>query len=282
MSKDYYKILEVNESSSDEEIKKAFRKLAIQYHPDKNPGNAEAEQKFKEVAEAYENLSDPKKKRSYDSTRRYGGSGYAAFNEDFFNDMFKTARGGQDWSSFFDASFGQQFKETKAQDVSAEIKITLEDAFYGATKKIGVGMNIEEVQIPIGAQSGQRIRIKGKGQKGWNPELNGDLILIINIVNHAQFSRQGHDLITTASVDIPTAMIGGDFYVDIFNERLKVTVSPLQVNKRVRLKEKGMMTSLGLRGDLYINLEVHLPEKLTDEEFQFFVRMKDRIKNQAS
>lgn len=282
MSKDYYKILEVNESASDEEIKKAFRKLAVQYHPDKNPGNVEAEQKFKEVAEAYENLSDPKKKRSYDSTRKYGGSGYAAFNEDFFNDMFRGARGNQDWSSVFEGVYGQQFKETKAQDVSADIKITLEDAFFGATKRIGVGMNIEEVQIPIGAQNGQKIRIKGKGQKGWNPELNGDLILIISIVNHQQFSRQGHDLITNASVDLPTAMVGGEFYVDIFNERLKVTVSPLQANKRVRLKEKGMMTSLGLRGDLYINLEVHLPEKLTDEEFEFFVKMKDRIKNQAS
>jgi len=273
MSKDYYKILEVTESSSDEEIKKSYRKLAMQYHPDKNPGNAEAEQKFKEVAEAYDHLSDPKKKRSYDNGRRFGGS----FNQDFFQDMF-TGRGAQDWSSIFEGAFGQQFKESKAQDVSAEIKITLEDAFYGATKKIGVGMNIEDVQIPIGAQNGQRIRIKGKGQKGWNPELNGDLILIINIVNHSQFSRRGHDLITNAKVDLPTAMVGGEFHIEVFGEKLKVTVSPLQGNKTVRLKEKGMMTSLGLRGDLYINLEVELPERLTDEEFQFFVKMKDRLK----
>jgi DnaJ-class molecular chaperone len=279
MSKDYYKILEVAENSSDDEIKKSYRKLAMQYHPDKNPGSAEAEQKFKEIAEAYEHLSDPKKKRSYDSAKRYGG--YSTFNDDFFNDMFKGARGAQDWSSMFEGAFGQQFKEAKAHDVSAEIKITLEDAFFGVTKRIGVGMNIEEVQIPIGAQNGQRIKIKGKGQKGWNPELNGDLILIINIVPHSQFSRQGHDLITNATVDLATAMIGGEFYIDVFNERLKVTIVSLQSNKRVRLKEKGMMTSLGLRGDLYVNLEVALPEKLTEEEFEFFVRMKDRQKQKS-
>jgi DnaJ-class molecular chaperone len=278
MSKDYYKILGVSEASSDEDIKKSYRKLAMQYHPDKNPGNVEAEQKFKEIAEAYEHLSDPKKKRAYDNGKKFGGG---AFGHDFFQDMFTGRGGNQDWSSFFDTAFGAQFKDSKAQDVSAEIKITLEDAFFGATKKIGVGMNIEDVQIPIGAQNGQRIRIKGKGQKGWNPELNGDLILIISIVPHSQFSRQGHDLITNASIDLPTAMIGGDFYIDIFNERLKVTVSPLHPNKRVRLKEKGMMTSLGLRGDLYINLEVALPEKITDEEFEFFVKMKDRLKQKS-
>lgn len=273
MSKDYYKILEVAENSSDDEIKKSYRRLAMQFHPDKNPGNSEAEQQFKEIAEAYEHLSDPKKKRSYDSSsKRYGGY------EDVFSDMFKGTRGAQDWSSMFEGAFGQQFKESKAHDVSAEIKITLEDAFFGATKRIGVGMNVEEVIIPLGAQNGQRIRIKGKGQKGWNPDLNGDLILIINIVPHPQFSREGHDLITNATLDLPTAMIGGEFYIEVFNERLKVSVNSLQTNKRVRLKEKGMMTSLGLRGDLYINLEVALPEKLTDEEYEFFVRMKDRQK----
>lgn len=272
MSKDYYKILEVAENSSDDEIKKSYRRLAMQFHPDKNPGNSEAEQQFKEIAEAYEHLSDPKKKRSYDSSKRYGGY------EDVFSDMFKGARGAQDWSSMFEGAFGQQFKESKAHDVSAEIKITLEDAFFGATKRIGVGMNVEEVIIPLGAQNGQRIRIKGKGQKGWNPDLNGDLILIINIVPHPQFSREGHDLITNATLDLPTAMIGGEFYIEVFNERLKVSVNSLQTNKRVRLKEKGMMTSLGLRGDLYINLEVALPEKLSDEEYEFFVRMKDRQK----
>lgn len=275
MSKDYYKILNVTKKSSIEEIKKSYRKLAMQYHPDKNPGNAEAEQKFKEAADAYEHLSDPKKKRAYDNERS------GNFGQDFFQDMFTGNKGAQDWSSVFEDTFGQQFRESKPQDVSAEIKITLDDAFYGAEKKVGVGINVEEITIPVGAQTGQRIRIKGKGQKGWNPELNGDLVLIINIVPHSQFSRQGHDLITNASVDLPTAMIGGDFYVDIFRERLKVTVTSLYHNKRVRLKEKGMMTSLGLRGDLYINLEIEIPEKLTDEEFEFFVKMKDRLKQKS-
>jgi DnaJ-class molecular chaperone len=275
MSKDYYKILNVTEKTSIEDIKKSYRKLAMQYHPDKNPGNAEAEQRFKEIADAYEHLSDPKKKRAYDNGRN------GNFGQDFFQDMFTGNKGTQDWSSVFEHTFGQQFRESKPQDVSAEIKITLDDAFYGAEKKVAVGINVEEITIPVGAQTGQRIRIKGKGQKGWNPELNGDLVLIINIIPHSQFSRQGHDLITNASIDLPTAMIGGDFYVDIFRERLKVTVTSLQHNKRVRLKEKGMMTSLGLRGDLYINLEIEIPEKLTDEEFEFFVKMKDRLKQKS-
>jgi curved DNA-binding protein len=275
MNTDYYKLLGVNESSTDEEIKKSYRKLAMQYHPDKNAGDQEAERKFKEIAEAYEHLSDPNKKRVYDAKRR-GGPAYDTF---FGPNMGGFGMGERDWSSFFDSTFGQQFRESKAQDVAAEIKITLEEAFFGAKKKIGVGMNIEEIDIPAGAQNGQRIKIKGKGQKGWNPSLNGDLILIINIIPHSQFSRQGHDLITNAQVDLPTAMVGGEFYIEVFKETLKVTVSPLQGNKTVRLKEKGMMTNLGLRGDLYVNLEVKLPEKLTDEEFEFFVRMKDKIKN---
>jgi curved DNA-binding protein len=248
----------------------------MQYHPDKNAGDKEAEQKFKEIAEAYEHLSDPAKKGNYDARRR-GGPAYDTF---FGPNMGGFGMGEKDWSSFFDQVFGQQFKETKAQDVTAEIKISLEEAFYGAKKKIGVGMNIEEIEIPIGAQNGQRIKLKGKGQKGWNPNLNGDLILVITVLPHPQFSRQGHDLITMASVDLPTAMIGGEFYINVFKETLKVSVSPLQGNKTVRLKEKGMTTSLGLRGDLYVNLEVKLPERLTDEEFEFFVRMKNRIKTE--
>lgn len=276
--KDYYKILEVGEAASAEEIKKSYRKLAMQYHPDKNPGDKEAEQKFKEIAEAYEHLSDPAKKGQYDARRR-GGPAFDAF---FGANSGGFGMGEKDWSSFFDQVFGQQFRETKAQDVVAEIKITLEEAFYGAKKKIGVGMNIEEIEIPVGAQDGQKIKLKGKGQKGWNPSLNGDLLLVIKVIPHSQFLRKGHDLVTTASIDLPTAMVGGEFYINVFKETLKVSVSGLQGNKTVRLKEKGMNTALGIRGDLYVNLEVALPERLTTEEFEFFVKMKDRIKNEKT
>ena len=273
MSKDYYKILEVSESSSAEEIKKSYRKLAMQFHPDKNPGNAEAEQKFKDLAEAYNTLSDPSKKRSYDLSKM-GRVNWDSYSKDFTANYASAF--GDDWSSFFDNAFGAQFKNSKAQDVTAELKITLEDAFYGTKKKISVGMNIEEVDIPQGSTNGQRIKLKGRGQKGWNPELNGDLILIIRITQHKQFAVNGYDLYTNAEVDLPTALIGGDFYIDIFKERLKVVITPGQGKKTVRLKEKGMMTSLGLRGDLYINLDVKLPETLTEEEHEFFVKMKER------
>jgi curved DNA-binding protein len=277
MSKDYYKILEVSNGSSAEEIKKSYRKLAMQFHPDKNPGDAEAEQKFKDIAEAYDVLSDPAKKRNYDLGRiQKTAPNWDSYSKDFTSTY--TSAFGEDWSTFFDNAFGQQFKNSKAQDVTAELKITLEDAFYGAKKKIGVGMNIEEVDVPQGSKDGQRIKLKGKGQKGWNPELNGDLILIIKIAQHKQFAVHGYDLYTNAEVDLPTAMVGGDFYIDVFKERLKVVITPGQGKKTVRLKEKGMMTSLGLRGDLYINLDVKLPETLTDEEFQFFVKMKEKYK----
>jgi len=259
---DYYSVLNLNENSSDDEIKKSYRKLALLYHPDKNINNHEAELKFKEINEAYTILSDPKKKRNYDSSR---SNNYAKYNN-------------TNWSTFFDNTYGQYFKDSKAQDFFVDVRITLEEAFYGAKKKISVDINIEEIEIPMGVQNGHTIKIKGKGQKGWNPEMNGDLIVIINIIQHPRFIRQGHDLITNADINLPTALVGGYFFIDIFNERLKITVNPMQY-KKIRIKEKGMMTSLGLRGDLYINLEVKLPEKLTEQEQEFFIKMKEGYAN---
>ena len=264
---DFYKLLNLDENFTEDDLKKSYRKLVLQYHPDRNPGNLASEQIFKKVVEAYDVLSDSNKKKSYDLGRN---------NQQFTDKQYYDTS--TKWSTHFDNTYGHFFRESKASDFFIDVKITLDEAFYGAKKKIGVDSNIEEIQIPIGVQNGHIIKIKGKGQKGWNPELNGDLILNINIIQHPIFTRQGHDLITEVKINLPTALVGGFCYLDVFNERLKITVKPMQYNK-IRIKEKGMMTSLGLRGDLYINLRVELPEKLTEEESDFFIKMKEKYVN---
>lgn len=264
---DYYKILNLDKNFTEDEIKKSYRKLVLEYHPDKNPGDLKSEQNFKKIVEAYEILSDPNKKRNYD----------ILYNIQHAPHYYDTST---KWSTHFDNTYGQFFKDEKAPNFFINLKITLEEAFYGAKKKIGIdSINIEDIQIPIGVQNGHTIKIRGKGQKGWNPELNGDLIININIMQHPIFVRQGHDLVTEAEISLPTALVGGFFYIDVFNEKLKITVKPMQYNKKIRIKEKGMMTSLGLRGDLYIDLKVKLPETLTEEESNFFIKMKEKYAN---
>lgn len=267
MNKDLYSILEVSEKATAEEIKKAYRNLAIKYHPDRNK-EAGAEDKFKEIASAYETLGDPKKKEQYDYSRR-----------PLYNESFDFRSWDVDFSSFFDSRYGQQFTGRKGSDVRSDLKVTVEEAFFGAVKQIYVGMEAVEFRVEPGALNGSTTRLSGKGQRGSTPELNGDLIVQIAYLKHPYIEDvRGVDFYMSHKIDIATATIGGFVHLDILNETLKIKIKPgTQPGSSFRVQGKGMMTRVGLRGDLYIKISVEIPTELSSIERDFFEKMQQGL-----
>ncbi len=236
--KDYYQILEAAPDADEKQIKQTYRKLARQYHPDVNPGNKEAEQKFKEINEAYEVLSDPEQRKKYDELRadyqRYrqtGGHpqdyswdtwaaqpgegarvhyGDAADLEDLFGAT-------SPYSDFFTQTFGETQEDTReprrGRDLESKLQVTLEEAFHGGTRTLQVGERRIEAQIPPGVNTGSRIRLAGQGEPGRNGGPPGDLYLIVHVPPHSLFEREGDDLDVEVAVDIYTAALGGEVRV---------------------------------------------------------------------
>jgi len=297
--KDYYKTLGVDKKASQEEIKKAYRKLAVQYHPDKNVGNKEAEEKFKLINEAHEVLSDPEKRKKYDElgenwNKFQGQPGSGSAWSDFgngqqgrryqqqgdFNDIF----GGSGFSDFFEAFFGkgggrrtQTENQYKGQDFEAEATITLEEAWHGTSRIIQ--LNDEKLRITVkpGVYDGQLLRIKGKGGEGSTDKYRGDLYVRIRILPHAVFTRKNDDLHAIQNIDLYTAVLGGDTLVKTLSGTVKVAIAAGTPNgKTLRIKGKGMPVSdaSGTFGDLYLKLEVMIPTNLTEKEKQLFEQLK--------
>ena len=298
--KDYYKILGVDKKASQDDIKKAYRKMAVQYHPDKNPGNKEAEEKFKLANEAHEVLGDPEKRKKYDTlgenwnrfqSQPGGGYGYGTgpqgqsyqFEGDLA-DLF----GGMDGSGdFFETFFGQggarsgrgRTKQShyKGQDYETEIEISLEEAFQGAVRIIHVHKEKLRISVKPGAYDGQLLRIKGKGASGTKPELRGDLYVRIKVRPHAYFRRKVDDLYCSQAIDLYTAVLGGDVLVKTLDSTIKVQVpESTPNNKTIRIKGKGMPSQAraGTFGDLYVQLEVAIPTNLSSEEKRLFDQLK--------
>ncbi len=292
--KDYYKVLEVDKSASQDDIKKAYRKLAIKYHPDKNQNNKAAEEKFKQINEANEVLSDPEKRKKYDelgvnwknfeqqgtrgSSNPFGKSGngeyyYEGDPGDFFG-------GGH--SDFFEQFFGKRTgrggaANQKGRDQETTMEISLEEAFHGASRI----MQLENEKIRIsskpGAFDGQVLRIKGKGAKGVGENNNGDLFVNIHVKPHPFFTQKGNDLYTVHSLDLYTAVLGGDTVVNTLTGQMKVKITAgTQNDHTIRIKGKGMPLSNNpsLSGDLYIKLKILIPEKLTDKEKELFEELR--------
>ncbi len=285
--KDYYKILGISKNSSKEEIKKTYRKLAIKWHPDKNLGNKGAEEKFKEISEAYDVLGDEEKRKKYDEL----GEDWRHFKEDERQGDFNWSKwgqhqsGGDDFSDFFSNIFGQRRggrtgrnPTTRGRDYKTKTTISLEESYYGVTKTIQ--LNNEKIRITIkpGIKDGQNLRIKGKGSKGINGGPSGDLIIQIHVPAHHLYKWIGNDLQQLLMIDIYTAILGGKVELNTFLGPINITVPPgTQNGKLFRVKGKGMPVYLkaGQFGDMMVKVNVKIPSKLSLTEENLFIRLKE-------
>ena len=286
---DYYKILGIDKHASEEDIKKAYRKLARKLHPDLNPNDKEAHQKFQQINEANEVLSDPEKRKKYDT---YGKDWQQAgqFEQQQRSGRQQQNTGGQqfyenadagDFSSFFDSMFGgsgRSSRQTKfrGQDYNAELKLNLTDALVTHQQTLAVnGKNIR-ITIPAGIEHGQIIKLKGYGSPGVNGGPAGDLYITFAISAHPAYKRLGNDLFTTVKIDLYTALLGGEKTIETLTGKVKLTVKPeTQPGTKIRLKGKGfpVYKKEGETGDLYITYEVELPTHLTEEQKKLFIEL---------
>lgn len=299
--KDYYQILQVDKNASDKDIKRAYRKLARQYHPDKNPNNKAAEEKFKEINEAYEVLGNPENRAKYDqlgrSYQRYQQMGGAPDGFDFsqwssaggqrvnvdFDDLFGGSGG---FSDFFNAIFGDMRQrqaagsgyfdqqgprvrmDPRSQDIEHKVTISLEEAYHGTTRRlVREGGEPFTAKIPPGAKNGTKIRLRGKGSAG--PAGAGDLFLVVQVQPHPTFKRDGHNLKVTVKVDVTTAVLGGKVTVPTMTGPVKLTIpSGTQGGRTFRLTGKGMphLRDSNQLGDLLATIQIQVPSQLTEQQ----------------
>ena len=282
--KDYYKILGVDRSASERDIKQAYRKLARQYHPDVNPGDKSAEEKFKQINEAYEVLSDKDDRQKYD---KYGdqwqhaeqfekAQRQQAQSRDFNQGGRRVYYGEGDFGSLFDDLLGSfrfnrgQAQPRRARSQEHPVEVTLEEAYRGTTRTLSFadGKRLE-VKVPAGVRTGSRVRLAGKGARG------GDLYLIVSVKPHSTFERSGDDLYVGVSVPLAVAMLGGEVQVPNLKGKVALKIPPETQNGRTfRLAGQGM-PHLGKssRGDLMARVRVVLPDKLSSEEKELFKKL---------
>jgi curved DNA-binding protein len=303
--KDYYNILGVDRQASEAEIKRAYRKLAIQHHPDKNPGDARAEDRFKEINEAYEVLSDPAKRQKYDQLgsqyeawqRRGGRTGGFDWSQwaggmpggvhvevGDMDDLF-----GGGFSDFFNSIFGgmgtggpstsRRTRRTAGRVPTHEqqIEISLSEAYSGTTRLLQMNGRRLEVTIPAGARSGTKVRISGQARAG-AAQGEGDLYLAIKVAPDPRFERRGDDLHTQIDIDLYTAVLGGEVQVPTLGGTVVLTIPPgSQPGQSFRLRGRGMprLRKKNEPGDLYAHLNIILPRKLDAKQRQLFEQLRD-------
>ncbi len=297
--KDYYNILGVSKGATPEEIKKAFRKMAVKYHPDKNPGNKEAEEKFKQMNEAYDVLGDAGKKKKYDelgdSWKHYQQQGRGAEDFDWSSWAGRGNGRRQAWnrtgeesfdesgfSDFFETLFGQKKtagrkRDFKGEDFQGEITISLEEACTGVAREFEVNGKKIRIRLKPGTRHGQVIRLKGYGGRGSREGLGGDLLLHINIPPHPDFERKDNDLYITVQADLYTLLLGGKITVRTWKGAIRMEIPrETQTGRVLRMKGMGMphYGNEKLSGDLYVKVEVVLPEKLSAEEIKLFQQLQ--------
>lgn len=320
--RDYYNILNIEKNATPEEIKKAYRKLAREYHPDVNPDDPNAEEKFKDINEAYQVLSDQDKRDKYDrfgsQWKQYqqnggraedfdwsqwagqaqrGGTQYRTVSQEELEQMFGGGLGG--FSDFFETLFGgvsgartarrptgqrTPGVQTFGRDIEHPVEITLEEAFQGTTRLLNFedGHRIE-ASIPAGVKSGSRIRLSGQGSGG--AQGAGDLYLKIKVRLHSTFDRKGDDLRISQPVDFFTALLGGETTVSTIDKSVKLSIPPeTDSGKTFRLKGLGMpkLNNPDQRGDLYATIEVQVPKNLTPEQKQQFTALKESLSEKGT
>ena len=286
---DYYKILGLSKSATQDEIKKAYRKLARENHPDLHKDNADANKKFQQINEANEVLSDVEKRKKYDKygkdwkdgdayekarQQQYGGGPFGGgqgfgggqsygggFEEGGFSDFF---------SSLFGGAAGPQSRgrtRTRGRDVNATLNLNLTDVMNSDKQTLTIDGKKIRVTIPAGMQTGQVLKLKGQGQSG------GDLLITFQITNNTKYELKGNDFYEKVDIDLYTALLGGSHTIDTPHGKLKLTVPPeTQNNTKIRLKGKGfaIFKSDNKFGDLYVTYQVLLPKDLTEEEKKLF------------
>ncbi|MES2776784.1 MAG: J domain-containing protein [Bacteroidota bacterium] len=292
---DYYEILGVPKTADAETIKAAYRKLARKLHPDLNPNDKDANKKFQQVNEANEVLSDPEKRKKYDtygkdwehaeefekakqsrgqSQHSYGQSNDSGFGNDDFSEFFSSMFGGSGPGS---QGRGSQVKY-RGQDYQAELKLHLEAAYSTHQQTLTVnGKNIR-ITIPAGVENGQVIKLKGHGGPGRNGGPSGDLFITFVIENNTIYKRSGDDLHLTAGLDLYTALLGGEITVDTLGGKIKLKVKPeTQNGTKTRLKGKGfpVYKKEGQFGDLYITYSIKLPTNLTEQQKELFKQLSE-------
>ncbi len=302
--KDYYQILGVGKSATEKEIKQAYRKLARKYHPDVNPNNKAAQEKFKEINEANDVLSDPDKRRKYDTLganwQQYEQYQRAGGQEPFQYGQYRTTINPEDLghifgnmgddlggvSDFFRTFFGGNFggapnaraaRPRRGQDYEQVIEIPLEEAYRGTTRLMQkeAGRRLE-IKIPAGVKTGSKIRYAGEGSPGANGATAGDLYLRVQIAPHSTFERDGDDLREEITVDLYTALLGGTVTVPTLKSQVVLKIpAETQTGKTFRLAGLGMpkLNEANALGDLYVKVRVVLPEQLTSAERELFEQL---------
>ncbi len=282
-TKDYYKSLGVSRQSSDQEIQQAYRKLALKYHPDKNPGDAKAEARFKEISEAYEVLSDPEKKKMYDlrgadGLKDMGYEGFASTDDIFahFGDLFSDLFGGSERGGGFAGQdqFGRRrFQQRVAppqrgQDIRHRVSISFEEAALGTSRELRTGVSDGQtlsVKIPAAVDDGAVLRLSDQGQLGTNGGPRGDLLLEIQINTHPEFGRDGLDIRSTATVPVKTALLGGSVDVRTLHGTIALKIPPLTSSDALlRLRGQGVKTARG-QGDHLVRVAISMPTEIPDD-----------------
>ena len=299
--RDYYETLGVAKTATEEEIRSAFRKLARKYHPDVAKDKKTAEEKFKQINEAYEVLSDPEKRKKYDQLganwnqpggfqpppdwgrqqpgggfHRYGGSDGGVefeFGGTGFSDFFEAFFGGGRGKSAF-GGFGRgEPGGERGNDVEADIMVPLEEALHGSTRAVSLRRSASnkvetyQVKIPRGVREGQRIRLAGQGEAGERGGKSGDLFLRVRLARHPDFRVEGSDLIHDLKVSPWDAVLGTEIQVPTLEGNVRLKVPPgTQNGQRFRLRGRGLSSSAGSRGDLYVVIQIEVPKKITERE----------------
>jgi curved DNA-binding protein len=297
--KDYYKTLGVPKDADAQAIKKAFRKLALKYHPDKNPNNKDAEARFKEINEAYEVLSDPQKRAKYDQlgqsyqqwqhrggqpggfdwSQWTGGSDYGNAS-DPFSEFFQSIFGGSpfggggragnmDIEELLRGANRQRHPRSRSRDLTTEVDITLEEAYHGTTRLISKEGRRLQVRIPAGARTGTRVRIAGEGLSG----TGGDLYLNVVVQSDPRFERKEDDLFEDVTIDLYTAVLGGEIQIPTMTGQVTLKVNAgTQPGQTIRVRGRGMprLRKPEEAGDLYVRINVDIPKELSAKERALF------------
>lgn len=300
---DYYKVLGLEKSATAAEIKKAYRKLARKLHPDLNPNDETAQQKFQEINEANEVLSDPEKRKKFDQygkdwehadayeaakkqqgsqnygggfggQRTYSGSGGQSFDENQFSDFFESMFGGS--GGFNGGGNRRQTSQFKGQDLTATLRLNLTDILESQKQTINIGGKKIRITIPAGVEDGQTLKIKDYGSEGINGGPKGDLLITFEIFNNTRFKRLESDIYSTEEISLYTALLGGEITVETLTGKVKLNVkTETQNDTKVKLKGKGLpkYKKEDQHGDLFITYKIELPKNLSEKEKELFTEL---------